>query len=489
MNRQVRRVTLGMLVLFGALFVNLNLIQLLRANELANHPANRRLLIDEYQHRRGPIVVGEEQVAFSVPTEGKLKYQRRYRPRSRYAHLLGFYSLIYGRAGLEGALNETLTGTPSEQLAGDLARLLGQRDPVGNTARLTIDRKTQEAAEEALGDRIGAVVALDPRSGAVLAQVSHPTYDPNRLSSHDPQEIRKYWARLQQDDDQPLADRAIQRRYAPGSTFKLVVAAAALEHGLDPSTAFRDTAGYTPPQTTKSIGNYGGGTCAGGGSISLAKALVVSCNTVFARLGVELGADAVVTQAERFGFNRRPPYELDVVESVTGEALTADNPPAAAQSAIGARDVQATAMQMALVAAAISNSGVLPRPHVVAEVLDPSGRQIRGAKRGPWVEGRRTAQAMSPSAARTLADLMVDVVKEGTGQRAAISGVRVGGKTGTADPDERVTPNAWFVGFAGDDTAPEVAVAVVLPQAGEGATGGGDAAPIARSVMAAVLDR
>lgn len=485
MTRQIRRVTVLVMVLFAALFANLNLIQVIRAEELANHPANRRLLIAEYEQRRGPIVVGEKSIARSVETDDELVYLRRYEPPARYAHLVGYYSILYGRDGLERTVNETLTGAPTEALAQNLTQLLNGDEPVGNAVRLTVDPTVQRAAKEALGDRTGAVVALDPQTGAVLAHVSSPAYDPNRLSSHDTTAMRDYWMALQDDPREPLADRAVERRYQPGSTFKLIVAAAALRAGLSPDTSFQDSASYTPPQTSNEIANYGGGTCAGGGSIALADALRVSCNVVFAELGVRLGAEAIIDQARRFGFNREPPYELPVAASnIPGEL----DPPATAQSAIGGRDVQTTALQMAMVAGAIANDGVLMRPHVVAEVLDPTGRQIRGSNAGPWVTEQFTAQAVSPETADTLSRLMVEVVESGTGTNAQLGGAVVGGKTGTADPGERLTPNVWFAGFAGDDLdSTEVAVAVVLPAAGQGATGGGDAAPIARAVMRAAL--
>lgn len=485
MTRQVRRVTALVLVLFGLLFVNLNVVQVLRAAEFANHPSNRRLLIQEYEIRRGPIIAGDQSIAFSRETDHELKYLRRYEPAHRYAHLLGYYSVVYARAGLEAALNETLTGNPSDVLAQNLLQLLGRRDRPGNAVRLTVDPATQRAAQEALEGRVGAVVALDPTTGAVLAHVSNPSYDPNRLSSHEPADIRDYWAALQEDPREPLADRATARRYQPGSTFKLIVAAAALEHGIAPDTAFEDRAAYTPPNTTRAIRNYGGGTCDGGGTITFERALVVSCNVVFAELGVRLGADAIIDQAQRFGFNRELPYELDVAPSVIPKELDA---PSTAQSAIGARDVQATAMQMAMVAGAISNNGVLMRPHVVSEVLDPSGRQIRGPDAGPWIDGSFTAEAMNPDTARTLSRFMLETVQRGTATRAQISGATVGGKTGTADPGGDSPPHVWFAGFAGPgDDDPRVAVAVVLPSAGEGTTGGRDAAPIARAVMEAAL--
>ncbi len=479
MTRQIRRMATVMLLLFAALFVNLNVIQLVKADDLARNPANKRLIIKEYQIQRGPIVVGEKEIAKSVPTDDDLKYLRRYEQPELYAHVTGYYSYILQRAGLESALNETLTGTPTEVLAQNLAELLGTRDDVGNTVRLTLNPAVQAAARQALGDRTGAVVAIDPTSGAVLAHYANPSYDPNPLSSHDADTILKTWDALRQDPDRPLLDRVTRATYPPGSTFKLIVTAAALEQGIPPDTAFEDTGSYTPPQTSKSINNFSPGPCTGGGTITLRDALRVSCNTTFARLGVQLGADALIRTAERFGYNRDLPYELPVVKSTIPKAL---DPPATAQSAIGQRDVRETPLEAAEMVAAIANDGKLVRPHLVAEVLDPSGRVLRGGSGGPWTDGRFDAQAISPESARQLQELMVTVVEDGTGKAARIPGVRVGGKTGTAQvPGE--TPTAWFVEFA--DT--RVAVAVVVPDAGDDATGGHTAAPIAKAVMEAAL--
>lgn len=481
MNQQIRRVATFVLLLFGALFVNLNVLQILRADELANNPANRRLIIREYSIERGPIIVGEEAIVHSVPTDDNLEYLRVYEQPELYAHVTGYYSFVLQRGGLERALNDALTDTPAGVLSQDLAELLAGRDPVGNTVRLTLDAAVQAEARRALGDRTGAVVALDPRTGAVLASYSSPSYDPNLLSSHDPTRILEEWERLQGAPGRPLLDRVTREHFAPGSTFKLVVTAAALERGLAPETAFPNETAYTPPQTTVAINNFSGGACPGGATLTLADALRVSCNTVFARLGVQLGAEALIQTAQRLGFNREIPYVLPVVESRIPKAL---DPPSTAQSAIGQRDVRWTPLHAAIIAAAIANDGVLTKPYLVAQVLNPTFRPLRGPASGPWRDARFPEQAVSPRTAQLLREMMVSVVQAGTGQAAAIPGVEVGGKTGTAQIPDR-TPTAWFVGFAGDG----VAVAVVLPDAGEGATGGGEAAPIARAVMEAALGR
>lgn len=480
MSKQLRRVATVMLALFGLMFVNLNVIQVLRGPDLSDHPANRRLLVLEYQNRRGAIVVGDTEIARSQETEGDLKFLRVYPEPDRYAHLTGFHSFVLSRSGLEAAMNDELTGAPSEILAENLAELLGERALTGNTVRLTIDPGVQEAAQRALGDRIGAVVAIDPTTGAVLASYSNPTYDPNRLSAHDANEVLNAWDELRGAESRPLLDRVTRDRFPPGSTFKLLVTAAALERGLAPDTRFEDAAEYQLPQSNSVIRNYSPGACADGGTISLADALRVSCNTVYARLGVELGADALVDIASKFGFNRAVPYELPTVESVIPGDL---DPPSTALSAIGQRDVRMTPLHAAVITAAIANGGRMLKPYVVAEVLDPSGRSVRGPQDGPWRTDGFGDQPISPRTAQLLQEMMVNVVERGTGRGAAIPGVRVAGKTGTAEVPEQ-TPTVWFVGYADQ----RVAVAVVLPNAGEGATGGGAAAPIARAVMEAALN-
>ncbi|HEX9888356.1 MAG TPA: penicillin-binding transpeptidase domain-containing protein, partial [Nitriliruptorales bacterium] len=415
-----------------------------------------------------------------------LEYLRVYRGTNddpmTYAHLTGYYSVVLQRSGLEQAMNDQLTGTPSEVLAQNLAELIGDRNAIGNTVKLTIDAGVQREAARALGDRTGAVVALDPRTGAVLASYSNPSYDPNLVTSHDRNAILENWAVLRDDPTRPLLDRVTRETYPPGSTFKLIVAAAALQRGIAPETAFPDEPEYDVPQTDADIANFATGRpCAGGGTITLADALRVSCNTVFARLGVELGSEALVDAAEHFGFNREIPYDLPVVRSGIPKELDV---PATAQSAIGQRDVRATPLQMAMVAATIANDGVLMRPYVVGEVLDPTGRRLRGPESGPWRDRLRSSQALEPRIAQTLTNLMVSVVETGTGTRAQIPGVRVGGKTGTAQVPG-ATPTVWFVGFVED----QIAIAVVLPDAGVDATGGAAAAPIARAVMEAALGR
>ena len=481
MNRQIVRVGAVVFVLFGALFINLNVITLLQADELANHPANRRVIIREYSIERGPIVVGEAAIARSERTEeGQYRYLRIYPEPELYAHLTGYYSIVLQRSGLERALNEELTGRTTEVVAQNLGELLGGADRPGNAVELTIDPAVQTAARDALAGREGAVVAIDPSTGGVLASYANPTFDPNPLSSHDTREINEAWAPLRDDPDRPLVDRATGELYPPGSAFKVVVAAAALEAGSDPSRTFPNEVSYDVPQTALDISNAGGALCGDGDEASLQTAFRRSCNTVFARLGVELGDEALAAQAEAFGFNRTPPLELPVAAS---RIPPQQDIPAIAQSGIGQRDVQATVLQMAMVSATVANGGQLLRPHLVDNVRGPDGRILRGADVGRWEAPPGDGRAISPRTAQQLRALMVDAVSgpAATGSAAAVEGVEVGGKTGTAQTRPGAPPVAWFIGFAGD----EVAVAVAVPDADGG--GGAVAAPIARQVLQAAI--
>lgn len=488
MNKQIRRVALGMLILFGALFVNFNVLGIVQADSLREDTRNARGLIREYAVQRGSIVVGEraeaEEVARSVETGGRLRHEREYPHGPRYAHVTGFYSFIYGRTEVERAFDDFLVGSAPEVFARNLADLLAGRERVGDIVQLTIDPAAQQAAEAAMEGRTGAVVAVDPSTGAILALHSAPSYDPNPLAAHDGDTVRSAWETLDADPDDPLLNRAIRETYPPGSTFKLVTASAALESGVQPSTFYPDPVELELPLTTATIGNFGGGSCTDGDEISLMDALRVSCNTTFAQIGLDLGGERLVSQAERFGINQEPPFQLPNVAASRFPREGLDEP-ATAQSAIGQRDVTVTPLQMAMVAGAIANDGQLLTPRLVAHVEDTTGRILRQYRPEPWrIAG--SAQAISPETSRELRNMMVAVVEDGTGRAARIEGVEVAGKTGTAQTGEGRPPTVWFTGFAPADD-PRVAVAVVVADADDDGTGGRVAAPIARDVMAAVV--
>jgi peptidoglycan glycosyltransferase len=331
----------------------------------------------------------------------------------------------------------------------------------------------------------GAVAAIDPRSGEVLALYSNPTYDPNPVSSHDPEEVRQAYRDLDPEaPDSRLVSRATDTFFPPGSSFKIVTAAAALENGYRPDTLLPNPGTLDVPQTTSDIENFGGSQCPGGSEISLADALQVSCNVAFGALGLELGAERLVEQAQRFGFSQDIPFDIPFVEAeIPPVDAFEQDVPAVAQSAIGQRDVRTNVLHMALIAGAIGNDGTMMAPRLVKEIRDPRGRPIRTF--GP----REYGQPMSAESASALTEMMVSVVEGGTGTAAQISGVSVAGKTGTAQTAEGQAPHAWFVSFAPAE-APEIAVAVVVLNGGDlgaEATGGAISAPIARQVIEAHL--
>ena len=492
MSGSIRRVAMVMLVLFAALFMNLNYLQVVRADDLASNNANARKLVSEYESERGRILIGDgsqtRPIAESVETDGNLKFQRTYENGVLFAHVTGFSSPIFGRAQIEQAFDEALTGNAPEAFARNIADLLAGRERAGDAVHVTVREQVQEAAREALGDQEGAVVALEPDTGAILALWSSPSYNPNELASHEPDDVRAAWEQLQSNERQPLLSRSISEVYPPGSTFKLVTAAAALEQGISPDRTFPDPGRLDLPETTASIGNFGGSLCNGGQPLSLTQAMTVSCNTTFAQLGLDLGSQALADQAARFGFNTE--WEFQLPRLVPSVVPSGQDAPSTAQSAIGQRDVRATPLQMAMVAAAIGNDGVLMTPRVVDRVEDTSGRVLREFRPQELrLPGQPNAQAVSHGTADALQAMMENVVASGSGTSAAISGVRVAGKTGTSQTAEDRPPTVWFVGFAPADD-PAVAVAVVVPDsnAGTEATGGRIAGPIASAVMQAALE-
>jgi len=482
-NGQVRKVAAVILVAFLLLLAAPFYWQVVAAERLANDPRNTRVLIKEYAIERGPIVLADRTpVAESVRSRDRndpLEYVRHYPDGPRYGMITGFYSLVFGRTLVEQEFNSYLLGRAPEQFAQNVTDLLTARSSPGGTLVLTLDRATQAAAQDALGNRKGAVVALDPRTGAVLAMTTFPRYDPNDLSSHDPERIRRNWDRLVKDPDGPLLNRAAGGLYPPGSTFKVITSAAALENGVSLDEELPSPQVYDVPQTSADIRNFGGGTC-GDGSLTLPEALEISCNTTFAALGVRLGDRKLATEAEKFGLNKPSPYQLP---AATSSIPRNQDVPSTAQSAIGQRDVRVSPLQMASVAATIANGGRRMAPYVVGEVVSDKGGVVKR------FEGEDLGQAIPGQVAGDLKDMMTGVVERGTGESAQIPGLQVAGKTGTAQHAPGRAPHAWFIGFAeqGDRA---IAVAVVVEEGGNlgsEATGGRVAAPVAKRVMEAYL--
>jgi penicillin-binding protein A len=488
-NRSVRRVALAIGIAFAALIGQLTYVQVFSAERLAEHPANRRLLVKEYSTQRGSIIVGNEIVASSRETDDNLKYLREYPQKGLFAHISGYYSILFGRAGLEQTYNDYLTGAGPEDTWDNMVDDLLGRDRTGDTLVLTIDANMQRMAQRLLGRQRGAAAAIDPDTGEVLALYSNPTYDPNPLSTHDLAGVRKEWERLNADPLKPLLSRATQERYPPGSTFKILVAAAALENGIKPTDTFPNPRELDLPLTDRNLPNFGGGACGGGsgGRISMATALRVSCNTTFAQIGMQLGPEKLDEMTRKFGFGRAPVgFDVPATSSClvatpgSGCAEPSLDKPQTAFSSIGQFSVRVTALQMAMVTAAVGNGGMVVRPHVVREIQDFTGKPVRQIN--PQPEG----PIFSTSTAATLKAMMIDVVERGTGTPARVRGVEMGGKTGTAQTGiEGQAPHVWFVAFA-----PRIAVAVVVENGGDlrdEATGGRVAGPIAKALIEARL--
>ena len=495
MERQIRQLGVALLVLFLIAFAQINYIQVVAADRIANDPANaKRQLIAEYQVERGSILAadGTTVLAVSRPSAGDLRFQRRYPRGELYAHETGFYSFVFGRAELEQSFNDFLAGTAAEMVPQTLTDLILGRPKRGAAIVTTLVPKIQEAAEAAAAAEPGdvAIAAIDPATGDVLALVSEPSYDPNLLASQDPKVVRNAWDELNADPDKPLVSRASDELFPPGSTFKLVTASAALQNGFGPDSTWPNPRELDLPLTDETLQNFGGSHCAGGAAtITLAEALKISCNVTFGEIGLELGADKLAEQARLYGFTAEPgqdlvPFDIPWVSGVFPAPETFEQrTPAIALSAIGQQDVAANPLQMALVAAAIANGGVEMQPRLVTEARDPSGRVI--ATFDPQV----FSTPLTPANAAAMTQMMVGVVEGGTGTAAQIPGVTVAGKSGTAQHGEGANPHAWFVSFAPAE-APQIAVAVIVLDGGSlgsEATGGQVAAPIAKAVMEAAL--
>jgi penicillin-binding protein A len=486
MNKELRRVSILVLLMFLALFVSSSVIQVFQQNALKDDPRNVRQFYASFQTQRGSILVGGQPIAQSVPSGDVYKYQREYANGPLYSAVTGYFTLNQGNTGIEGAENQDLSGTSSEQFFDQVNAILTGKEPQGASISLTIDPVVQQAAWDALGDKQGAVVAIQPKTGKILAMVSKPTFDPNTLAGHDTQQVIATYKSLLADPGDPLINRAISGKLdPPGSTFKLVVASAALANGYTPDSAFPNPGRLQLTGTNTYITNSEGGACGGGDTATIKVALQYSCNIPFAQLGQALGYDKIHDQAKAFGFEDQ---DLRIPMKVTPSVYPQTNGDAQQElSSFGQGDDRVSPLQMAMVSSAIANGGTLMKPDLVEAITAPdlSPRET--------FSPQEDRQSVSSDIATTMTQLMINNVDNGAASNARISGVQVAGKTGTAQngANNQLPYTLWFTGFAPADD-PKVAVAVVVQNGGGiGKAGFGNtlAAPVAKKVMEAVLNR
>ncbi len=496
MSKQIRNLGVFLAVCYAALFIQVNRLTVFDAEALQDKPENTRAVVRDFSSPRGDIVTADDVVvAESVPIDDRFDLQRQYPTNELFGHVTGHFAFELGSSGVERTYNGYLTG---DDIGFDLDRLgdlFVDREVVGDVI-LSLRADVQTVARDQLGDQEGSVVALDPRTGEILALWSFPSYDPNLLATHDFAAAEAASTQLNDPNgEKPTLARTYQENFFPGSTFKIVTAAAGIEQGgvTEDEPDYPSSDAYQAQANGQPVGspvpNFGGNTCGG----TLFTIMQDSCNSAFAQMGVEnAGPDAMVDTAGAFGFNQDVPIDLPrPVQStfpaeVDGTPLS-QNPAVLAQLSIGQNDVRATPLQMALVAAAVANEGRVMEPHVMREVLDDQGNQVEE------YEPEEFTTAMSPDTAGVLQQGMISVVTDGTADRLddGLEDFVVGGKTGTAqlgtDPPRS---HAWIIGFAGPEgEVPHVAVAVIV-EGQEGAseqTGGRVAAPIAAAVMQQAL--
>jgi len=487
MNTSLRRISVAIMALIVLLLANATLTQVFTADGLRADPRNQRILLDEYSRQRGQISAGGQLLAYSTSTNGHFRFLREYPNPLAYAPVTGFYSLQYSSTGLEHAEDSILNGSDERLFGRRLADFFTGRDPRGGSVATTINPSVQEAAWDAMqqgcsGPCKGAVVALEPSTGKILAMVSSPSFDPNLLASHDGATQSNAWQQLRDDRDSPLVNRAISETYPPGSTFKVITTAAALQAGATPSTPVTTASRIPLPDSTATLENYGGTSCGSGPTTTLQEAFAKSCNTAFVELGIKTGADAMRNTARAFGLDTPlPPTPLQVADSTVGPI---DDAAALGMTSIGQKDVALTPLQNAMIAATIANDGVTMQPYLVEDLKGPDLANIN------TTAPHELRRAVSAQVADTITGLMIDA-EQVTSQKGAISGVQIASKTGTAEhgTDPRNTPpHAWYIAFA-PAKAPKVAIAVLVENGGDrlSATGGALAAPIGRATIAAAL--
>jgi peptidoglycan glycosyltransferase len=508
MDRQVRRLGIAFVALFGLLFVQVGYVQVVAADRIANQPANAaRQIAAEYAVERGQILAANRvtvlaQSVANPDPNSPYRFLRTYPGGELWGQITGYYSQIYGRTGLEQAMNPYLAGTATEFTTQNLTDIILGRPKHGGTVITTLVPRLQIAARNALGVHQGAVVAIDPSNGDILAMYSNPSYDPSPLSTGTPDDMRTAWEELTSDPDRPLVSHAFQDLYLPGSSFKTITASAALENDWRPDKQWPNPHHLELPGTDTHIENFGDEYCNGGSrTVAMEKAFEDSCNVPFAEIGMALRTDRLTAQAQAYGLCKTQPVE-GVATACANDTIPfvlpwevgrfpdpsyfENNEAALARSAIGLDNDQLNPLHLALIAAAIANGGTMEAPRLVTEVRDATtGQTIR------TFQPQEFSHPLSAASAVDLREMMVNVVASGTGYLAQIPGTVVAGKTGTA-ANPPGPPNAWFTAFApaGQGEPARIAVAVIVLDGGSlgnEATGGHVAAPIAKQVIEAYL--
>lgn len=485
MNRQIRLVGIGVMVLFVGLFAQLNWLQIIHAHALDANPLNSRAVVDEYNKKRGNIISADGvTLAASVPSTDQFKYLREYPTGSLFEDVTGYFSFTYGSDGAEREYDKVLTGASSPfklpTSLSQLGQLLTKRDQ-SQSITLTVLDRLQKVAQSELAGRIGSVVAVNPKTGAILAMYSNPSFDPSLLSVHNQAKAQANFKVINATSGN-FNPGAYRQSWFPGSTFKILTASAVYDHQPALATKVYPTLSALPlPLTTNLLHNFGGEVCGG----ALPQLFTVSCDTGFGQVGLDLGPGALSGEAQSFGFNQTPPVDLPFAAKSTfpPASFFHQNEPLLAFSAIGQDDVQATPLEMALVAGAIADGGTIMTPHVLDHVTNSQDQVVSTYQAKPWL------QATSAATAAQMTQLMLSVVNSpnGTGVAARIPGVQVAAKTGTAQTGTGKI-DAWFAAFAPAAT-PSIAVAVVLPNqpSANQYQGGTLAAPIAKAIIQAYL--
>jgi peptidoglycan glycosyltransferase len=484
MNREMKRISMLVVLMFLVLFGSTSVIQVFQVDNLRADSRNVRTIYQSYSAKRGSILVKGQPIAQSVPSPDVYKYLRTYPGGDLYSSATGYLTIGGQPTGIEGAMDSELSGTASGQFFDQLGSIFTGQKQQGDSVELTLDPIVQKAAYDALGNRQGAVVAIEPKTGRILALVSKPGFDPNPLAVHDRAKAAQAYRNLVGDPARPLANRAIGGTLnPPGSTFKLVVSSAAIESGqFTPDSQFPNPVSFPLPGSTAQVTNSGGGPCGPGATATLATGLRLSCNTIFAEIGLQVGEKKIADMASAYGFGKELHIPLKVTPSTYPKGL--DNAQLALSS-FGQYEDRVTPLQMAMVSAGIANGGTVMKPTLIDQILAPD----LTVKQNFAAETFSTPVSGNTSA--TMTKMMVNNVENGAASNARMDGISVAGKTGTAQNGASDPYTLWFTGFAPADN-PKVAVAVVVENGGGlGQTGFGNlvAAPIAKRVFEAVLNR